>query len=191
MIMERTRHNSKGRAVRTRRRGTSASAPASSPKAPDPGSHDRIVSIVTTIVRGILASGEDERELENRILVRLASDGHEAADVQEAFRVLGQIMAAIRADASQERGERIVEVLPRVLTEPESLRMSDEAISLFRSWQELRLMTYEETENILQQVMMSGIGDIEAGDLVRIAENVAAQGSSLQLYLASSTGPLQ
>lgn len=155
------------------------------------GSNGRIGAIIATIVRSILASSEDDRDLETRVLAELASAGYEACDVQEAFRMLGKVMASIRADTSRGREPGVIEVPPRVLTESEAIRMSDEAITLFRTWQELCLMTYEETEGILHQVMMSGVGDVEASDLVRIAENVAVQGSSLQLYLANSAGPIQ
>lgn len=175
-----------------RARRTARTRPTGRRSAPGrAGSEDRIGAIIATIVRSILASPEDDRDLETRVLAQLASDGYETVDVQEAFRMLGKVMASIRADTAREREPSVIEVPPRVLTESESIRMSDEAISLFRTWQELSLMTYEETEGILQQVMMSGVGDVEAGDLVRIAENVAAQGSSLQLYLANSSGPLQ
>lgn len=177
------------RLPRTRRAGRTRSAGRRT--LDEAGSDDRIGAIIATIVRSILASTDDDRDLETRVLAQLASAGYETVDVQEAFRMLGKVMASIRADTTREREPSVIEVPPRVLTESESIRMSDEAISLFRTWQELSLMTYEETEGILQQVMMSGVGDVEAGDLVRIAENVAAQGSSLQLYLANSSGPLQ
>lgn len=152
---------------------------------------DRIEEIIAAIVQSIFTS-PDSHDLEHQLVAELAKQGYEAADIQEAFQRLGEVLKTLRTAAPKHHdGSKIKSVPTRSLSDFESLRMSDEAIYLFRTWQELKLMTNEETEDILQEVILSNVGDIDSQDLLRIAEGCASRGSSLQLYLAGPTGPLQ
>lgn len=75
----------------------------------------------------------------------------------------------------------------RILAVEERIRMTEEAIGLFENWRVQSLLSRQETEAILHQVMAAGPGDIDQEDLVRLARTVASDGSIFALYLADNS----
>lgn len=150
---------------------------------------DRVLKIVSSIMRWIVAS--ESREIaEEDFLGRLTAEGYDPAEIQNAFDLLGRVVDQLKAESRGAPGQPRASAR-RILSDIESVRMSDDAIRLFHNWQALDLLTLPEAEDILRQVLQSHAGDVEADDLVRFAENSALKGSSLSLYLSAHDTTLQ
>lgn len=143
----------------------------------------RVEEIVLTIVRLIVRCNSDA-EIEELILGELVDEGYTPVEIMEAFALLGRIGEFINVRTLESVAASALS-RHRDISSEESLRMTEEAIQLFNSWQSLDLTSPDEAENILQHVIMAGPGDIDTGELIRIAESVTARDSTLALYLTS------
>ncbi|MEK8022846.1 MAG: DUF494 family protein [Candidatus Hydrogenedentota bacterium] len=150
---------------------------------------DRILKIVSTIVR-LIVTAESREIIEEDLMRKLAEDGYGLDEIQSAFKMLSRVVENLKSEA-RTHFETPDARARRVLTGMETVRMSEDAISLFQNWQSLNLMTMSESEDILRQVLQSHAGDVEADDLLQFAENAAIKGSTLSLYLSAHNATLQ
>lgn len=144
---------------------------------------ERILKIVSTIIR-IIATAKEDEEINGSIFGELISSGFTAAEITEAFGVLAQVVSSLKTRTVVQTAG-LDERASRSLSSFESMRMSESALTLFQSWERLKLMTNSEYEEILRQVMVSDAGAVDEDELFRFAQNSAAEGSMLSLYLSA------
>jgi len=150
---------------------------------------EKILKIVSTMIQIIATSKEDDN-FEAQIYDELVSKGFLPDEITQAFAVLAKVALSVKATTIVETPglDRRSSRHPSVV---ESVRMSNEALTLFQTWKSLNLMTNSEVEDILRQVMVSERGAIEEEDLIRFAEISAVEGSMLSLYLSAHYMPPQ
>lgn len=152
---------------------------------------DRIVKIVARIFELILEADSDET-FDAVALDDLVRSGYTVEEIKKAMELMDRLRekyltAAERIEVARTGGTPI----PRQLARHESMRMTEEALDLFYEWQRLGVMTFDESEEILRQVVCSDRNEVGAEDLRAFAAASSAAGSALGLYISSPTGGLQ
>ena len=143
--------------------------------------NDRIISIVASIVR-IILSAEDRAITPDIVFDALVVEGHSPSEIMQALGVLSQVF-------EQFSGDNFHFSIPdrlryRNLVAEEALRLTDEARDVLDNWKQLSLPSPEETEEILDQVVTAGPGEVDAANLFMIARNVAKPGTPFALLLS-------
>jgi hypothetical protein len=155
-----------------------------------------MLSIISTIIE---LCDEPVMAAPDALVSDLISCGYSPAEIKRAFVALENAADTIRRAApavpqailAEEAAAETDEPIRRYPSAIETIRMTDEAVRLYNDWQSLEILSPREAEEILRHVVLRESGEIDAPDLVRIAQDAARPGSDLALHLSTQNASLQ
>jgi uncharacterized protein Smg (DUF494 family) len=157
---------------------------------------DSMLSIISTIIE---LCDEPAMAAPDALVSDLIACGFSPAEIKRAFVALENAAETIRKASpavpqtfsAEEIREESSDAVRRYPSAIETIRMTEDAVRLYNDWQSLEILSPREAEEILRQVVLQEAGEIDAPDLVRIAQGTARPGSDLALHLSTQNAPLQ
>lgn len=140
--------------------------------------NERIDRIIAAIVR-LVATMPSREGLGARIHHEMRAQGYDDEEIVAAVGILARANERMAVPGGAMHAATVL----RPLMPAERLRLTDDAIALFGSWQASGACDGAVIEKILQQVASAAPGEVDAVELRRIARELAPADSPLATLL--------